>query len=765
MQHTLDNVQRGNLPETNQFKWNGFYRARVVDAHDLRQLGRVKVHIPDLMPEKPPEGPDPTLEGLWAHPANNFLGGRNKQELAKIPDCDETMPYQGSCLIPPKGSWVWIFFECGDSNHPYYFAAGDFGQRKVLPENQNGEEWEKKWTLIKTQKGRCIIISDDEDDCRVEITGKKRQITNMPDGDPDSVFTIEGNQTTILLDEREGFEKLQIADYRGNYIVLHTDNNGIQDQLHIYMQDDIHIQTDKNLFITTGLNMFVTVGGMYNRSVLLSSNTVSGLGHSETALKFDRLALISDNTTALCFTNEMAGVYSNRMAAGMINDLAGGPINIHGLITNIEMGAMPSIFAFPALLALPAIPYGSRDQIQNIVSTAANSVVPVGDQEPIINKIITPTTGDDYSIQVGAVPIFKPVSSGPVEVNEVPVTPTPTPPPTSTPIIRKFGVGHMFAISLKDEYRTKIIPLIDKSYGEYTGFYLNRDLDPGADNYYLDSLAVPVWDNYRNPSSWTIDDTSKWWLNLDAFCLQAKQYKIAIVPTLLDFCDSPFNPFINYIALPSSSSSSSEPLPYTSDNWFDERQGEYIKKVIEHIKDSGVKYIINLGSKSYNQDQEDPSTLLPSAGYLRKLVYWLIDDCGVSVNKMSLTANSNRNLYDTSPYFSYKMYTGEYAPQDDELNNEEFVDGQWGGIGRTEVKDGDGNVIDGYVKYISDCSENGIACMNTWKMNWFESELPEGMTKDHPNAINYLFAPRQRESMRIIKDDSETNNGFIDFSI
>ena len=55
--------------------------------------------------------------------------------------------------------------------------------------------------------------------------------------------------------------------------------------------------------------------------------------------------------------------------------------------------------------------------------------------------------------------------------------------------------------------------------------------------------------------------------------------------------------------------------------------------------------------------------------------------------------------------------------------------------------------------------------MNTWKMNWFESELPEGMTKDHPNAINYLFAPRQRESMRIIKDDSETNNGFIDFSI
>ena len=227
----ISNLQKSNVSERTQYKWNSFYRALVIDAHDERQLGRVKVRIPDLMPETDDDACGAWDEkGLWAHPANNYLGGRNLQDMMGDRANFQDGWYQGSCLIPPEGSWVFIFFENGDPDHPYYFGAGDYGQRKVLPENQQGPDWEKKWTLYKSRMGRCIIISDDEDDCRVEITGKKRQISNPPDGDDASVFTIDGNQTVIFLDERDGKENLLIKDYRGNYIRIHTDNTGIQDQ-------------------------------------------------------------------------------------------------------------------------------------------------------------------------------------------------------------------------------------------------------------------------------------------------------------------------------------------------------------------------------------------------------------------------------------------------------------------------------------------------------------------------------------------------------
>ena len=81
MPDQVDNLQRGNLSEKSEYQWNRFHRALVVDAHDLRQLGRVKVRIPDLMPEL---GDDYTGDwcddGLWAHPGNNYMGGRNHDQ-------------------------------------------------------------------------------------------------------------------------------------------------------------------------------------------------------------------------------------------------------------------------------------------------------------------------------------------------------------------------------------------------------------------------------------------------------------------------------------------------------------------------------------------------------------------------------------------------------------------------------------------------------------------------------------------------------------
>jgi hypothetical protein len=805
--------QRSNLSEKGTWKWNDFYRALVIDAHDERQLGRVKVRIPDLMPEDDATQCGPWKEkGLWAHPANNYLGGRNVQDtMGQRADFEDAW-YQGSCLIPPKGSWVWLFFENGDPNHPYYFGAGDYGQRKVLPENQQGPEWEKKWTLIKTKKGRCIVISDDEDDCRVEITGKKRMINNPPDGDDASVFTIDGNQTVIFLDERESHEKLLIKDYRGNYINIRTNDGGVVDQLHVFFQDDIHVETLKNLYIKTGEDMHVETGGSYLMHAKAKRDLKSDSGTKEQALSFNRVAMTSDKRLALLQIGDTAGLKASRAAGVMVSDTAGvtcsrfagatikdtttketitaptidligtkstlygaalsqvvgeGVINVKGAVTMIQCGKVNPTFAsaipnaaIPSLAksATPAEPYGERDQEPN-PQGVVNPVVPPEDMEPPVMKVVSPVVKDPYMIHVGGVPTQQPEFSMPA-TPIIPLIPSgggaPPPPPPPPTCELKGGVGHLFALLLKDEYRDKIIPLVDKSYGKYTGFGIFKD-PQGSNSYnhwmdtsYFDPAAIPVYDNYRDPTQWVIDENTKWWTNLDEFCEQAIRYQMIVVPTLMDFCCSPYDPFITKL-----------PNPYKGSNWDANIQGEFIKKVIQHIKDTGVDYIINLGFRAYTPNETDPVKLLPDSIYIRNMVKYLIDECGIPSNKLSLSANSEHDLYSKNPYCRYKMYTGPKSPLEDEINNEEYVDGQWGGTGRLAVYNDKGDLIDGYVKYLMEaCS--GIPCMSMWKMTHFEPTIP--ITCAPENVMNYLFAPTQREAMRYVYGDAATNNGFIDFT-
>lgn len=325
----------------------GFYRALVVDAHDPKQTGRVKVHIPDIMLDKGWTG-QWCDDGLWAHPANNMLGGRNTYDT-KGPRCNHTDAwYQGQCMIPPKGSHVFLFFEKGDPSRPYYFAAADYGQTKVLPENRVGSAYEKKWTLFKSRLGRCIVVSDEDNyDGRVEITGKKRTISKTPDGDTKSVFDIDGNQTVFLIDERTGgHEKVLLKDYRGNYIKMIQDENGINDQLHVFMKDDIHIETPKNIFIKAGENIHITaeknmyITALQNMYVKVTQN------FREMAQVIDRYAEVDDKRFAGNNIQDKAAnnigqdaannIYQTaismcgRNCAGTIADMAGGTISYSG---------------------------------------------------------------------------------------------------------------------------------------------------------------------------------------------------------------------------------------------------------------------------------------------------------------------------------------------------------------------------------------------------------------------------------------------------
>ena len=93
--------------------------------------------------------------------------------------------------------------------------------------------------IFKSHEGRCIVVSDEPDDARIEITGKKRQLSSPPSGDTGSVYTIDGNQTTILFDERDGKEQLLIRTHQGDFIKIDITNR----KLEVSFESDIIIKT------------------------------------------------------------------------------------------------------------------------------------------------------------------------------------------------------------------------------------------------------------------------------------------------------------------------------------------------------------------------------------------------------------------------------------------------------------------------------------------------------------------------------------------
>jgi hypothetical protein len=336
----------------------GNYRAVVVDNKDKEQFGRVLVWIPSIMPEID------RSKGSWARPANNPIGGRNKED-------NEDNYYGGTSYIPRKGSWVFVFFEGGNINRPYYFGALDLENTKVLPENQVGSNYENKWTILKSGEGRTVVISDDPDDARTEITGKKRQINSPPTGDTASVYTIDGNQTTILFDERSGKEKILIRTYKGDFFHIDVDEQKLQ----IEFFSDIEIKTngkfnvtalgDINLLSTAGNVNIQSASGQINSSSALQYNIQSGKDTNIlSAANINLTAALKNNLASTTDTNILATTNLNLSAGSIINEKATGNINTDGAARYDQSGlavvATPTI-ASPATPATPAVPEGDRD--------------------------------------------------------------------------------------------------------------------------------------------------------------------------------------------------------------------------------------------------------------------------------------------------------------------------------------------------------------------------------------------------------------------
>jgi hypothetical protein len=307
----------------------GNYRAQVVDNQDTEKFGRVLVWIPDIMPLV-----DPT-EGIWARPANNPIGGRNLEGT-------EDHHYMGTSYIPRKGAWVWVFFEAGNINRPYYFGALDLENTKVLPENQVGTNYQDKWTIFKSHDGRTIVISDDTDDARVEITGKKRQLSEPPTGNTDSVYTIDDNQTTILFDERSGKEKILIRTHKGDFFHIDVDEQKLQ----ALFESDILIKTNANFRILAADDIDIkSEAGKVNIQASSDDINLKAGGN------------VNEQGGADC--NMKAGANANIQGAATVNVKGGSAINHDAAIINDQGGAAGP--AGDAGDATSADPKGERD--------------------------------------------------------------------------------------------------------------------------------------------------------------------------------------------------------------------------------------------------------------------------------------------------------------------------------------------------------------------------------------------------------------------
>jgi len=339
-------------------KYFGNYRAKVLKNKDETFFGRVLVWIPDIMPDIDPDTEPPQeniINGLWAYPANNPLGGRSGIE-------DQDQWGQGTCYIPKVGSYVWVFFEGGNINRPWYFGSCDIETSKVLPENQVGENPQNKWTVFKSSQGRSIVVSDDCDE-RIEITGKKRQLKKsivQPEGDIDSVYDIDENQTTILLEETDGNEKLLIRTFKGDYINIDITNR----ELHCEFENDIYFKTNsdfyidaKNIHLNANEQMYITSKEEMNISG--SDTYVTAVENSLNLFGMETANLFGGEATSVVTEGDLMLTGEESIHQSTALNLLGGDVNI-GIIVKRKAPAEPGAVSGEAGTASIPNPYGLR---------------------------------------------------------------------------------------------------------------------------------------------------------------------------------------------------------------------------------------------------------------------------------------------------------------------------------------------------------------------------------------------------------------------
>ena len=306
-------------------KFDGIYRGRVVqvdveDDGEKNKYGAVRVFIPDLMSKEIQGNIDEFKSGILAYPSNLQLGGYNDDD----PNGTANFAAAG-VYVPLLNSYVKIMFENGDLERAFYIGPWQDKIAPLPPVNRNVDEPHKVYTVLFSGEGRSIVVCDSKDQARVEITGKKRKLNadDGPAGNSSSTYEVDGNQTTIIIDETDGNEKILIRTHKGDFLKFDIEKQSLEGSF----KGDILFKTDGKFQVTAK-------GGI--------------------DLKTEGSAAI-ESTGTMNIKATVSGIFMEGKLAVSLKSL--GSIMIQGAQTFIQ-----SQISCPARAALATFPQGDRSQ-------------------------------------------------------------------------------------------------------------------------------------------------------------------------------------------------------------------------------------------------------------------------------------------------------------------------------------------------------------------------------------------------------------------
>ncbi|MEQ1955833.1 phage baseplate assembly protein V [Mesorhizobium yinganensis] len=161
----------------------GKYRGYVSAVEDPEGRGRIRAVVPRLLGEREQTG--------WAEPASPYAG-----------------PDQGFFTVPDLGAGVWIEFEEGDLSKPIW--AGCWWGAPTKEEVEHADSATRRLTPM--------TEAAEQSGARVPETPQHYTPRESPTPKVRVFKSATGHH--IVLDDREGSERIEIHDSRGNRLIL-----------------------------------------------------------------------------------------------------------------------------------------------------------------------------------------------------------------------------------------------------------------------------------------------------------------------------------------------------------------------------------------------------------------------------------------------------------------------------------------------------------------------------------------------------------------
>ena len=183
----------------------GKYRGLVVDNADPMKLGRLKLHVPELLNQ--------VVTG-WATACVPYGGADN----------------QGMVMIPEVGAGVWVEFERGELEHPIwvgtYWSKPSGATELPKPNGDDAAEAGEVQDpptrkIIKTLKGHTIQLEDKDGEEAILIVDGKHQHFVLLNQDGITIQDAAGNSLVMTSSAVTLTAKAQLTiDASGQALVL-----------------------------------------------------------------------------------------------------------------------------------------------------------------------------------------------------------------------------------------------------------------------------------------------------------------------------------------------------------------------------------------------------------------------------------------------------------------------------------------------------------------------------------------------------------------